>query len=215
MPKPSTLKSSSRKPNRPPAKLHAAVGEEAPLGISLGDLSRILRQFRKDRGHSLATVAQNTGLSVSFLSLVEAGKSDISFGRLLRLMAFYGVALGDLLPQRQPAAAHVVRAAERRHVYSPAEGIDMYLLAPDAKRKMMPVVTIYEPHGETAEFTSHPGEEFILVVEGVITLAFAGAETVVLQEGDSAYFDSTTPHHLTNPGDTPTVLAAAITPPTW
>ena len=119
-------------------------------------------------------------------------------------MAFYGIALGDLLPEEpEPAAAHVVRAAERRHVYSPAEGIHMYLLAPDTKRKMMPVVTIYEPHGETAEFTSHPGEEFILVVEGIITLAFAGAETVVLQPGDSAYFfDSTTPHYLTNPGDT-------------
>jgi transcriptional regulator with XRE-family HTH domain len=189
--------------------------EDAPLDISLGDLSRILAELRKDRGLSLATVARGTGLSVSFLSLVEAGKSDISFGRLLRLVAFYGMALGDLLPKRQRSAAHVVRATERRHVYSPAERIHMYLLAPDTKRKMMPVITIYEPHGETAEFTSHPGEEFILVLEGVITLTFAGAETLVLQSGDSAYFDSSTPHYLTNPGGTRTILAATITPPTW
>src|SRR5450631_1832035 len=95
--------------------------EEAALDISLGDLSRIVGRLRKESGHSLATVAKGTGLSISFLSLVEAGKSDISFGRLLRLVAFYGVALGDLLPKSQRAAAHVVRATERRHVYSPAE----------------------------------------------------------------------------------------------
>ena len=188
---------------------------DAPLDISLGDLSRILRRLRKERSLSLASVAKGTGLSVSFISLVEAGKSDISFGRLLRLVSYYGVALGDLLPEPRRAAAHVVRAAERRHVYSPAEGIHMYLLAPDTKRAMMPVITIYEPHGETAEFTSHPGEEFILVLEGVITLTFAGAETLVLSQGDSAYFDSSTPHFLTNPGDTETVLAAALSPPTW
>jgi transcriptional regulator with XRE-family HTH domain len=189
--------------------------ENAPPDVSLGDLGRILAKLRKDREQSLATVAKGTGLSVSFLSLVEAGKSDISFGRLLRLVAFYGVSLGDLLPKRQRSAAHVVRAAERRHVYSPAERIHMYLLAPDTKRKMMPVITIYDPHGETAEFTSHPGEEFILVLEGVITLTFAGAETLLLQAGDSAYFDSSVLHFLTNPGATRTILAAAITPPTW
>jgi hypothetical protein len=50
---------------------------------------------------------------------------------------------------------------------------------------------------------------------GVITLTFAGARTLVLQPGDSAYLGSSTPHFLTHPGGTRTILAATITPPTW
>jgi mannose-6-phosphate isomerase-like protein (cupin superfamily) len=43
----------------------------------------------------------------------------------------------------------------------------------------------------------------------------AGRDPITLTAGDSAYFKSTTPHALTNPGDVPTRLIAMITPPTW
>ena len=37
-------------------------------------------------------------ISASFLSLVEKDRSDITIGRLVRLIEFYGISITDLLP---------------------------------------------------------------------------------------------------------------------
>ena len=68
-----------------------------------------LRAIRADRGLSLSAVAEATGISTSFLSLVETGKNDITFGRLRRLIDYYGVTLIDLLPPSEDTV--VVREA--------------------------------------------------------------------------------------------------------
>jgi transcriptional regulator with XRE-family HTH domain len=65
---------------------------------SLGSVGAALRQVRKARGLSLHDVAEGTGISASFLSLVEKDRSDISIGRLVRLIDFYGISITDLLP---------------------------------------------------------------------------------------------------------------------
>jgi transcriptional regulator with XRE-family HTH domain len=198
-----------------PAVEIASPPSPAIEAVNLRDLGAALRERRNQRGTSLAEVAAATGLSPSFISLVESGRSDISFGRLIRLANYYGVGLSELLPETRGADAEVVRHEERRSVSSPVEGIEMYLLAPDVHRTVMPLLVRYEPGGETAEFTDHAGEEFIYVLEGTIVLMLAGRDPITLSAGDSAYFKSTTPHALTNPGDVPTRLIAMITPPTW
>lgn len=63
------------------------------------DLGTKLRALRTDRGLSIAEVADATGISASFLSLVENGRSDIAIGRLMRLIDFYGVGLGRCSPR--------------------------------------------------------------------------------------------------------------------
>src|SRR4051812_28348017 len=64
----------------PPALVGAGA---APLGAAL-------RGLRRARRLSLQDVAEATAISASFLSLVETGKSDITIGRLVRLVEFYG-----------------------------------------------------------------------------------------------------------------------------
>lgn len=181
---------------------------------SLREVGRKLRELRLSRGRSLAEVAEATELSPSFLSLVETGKSDISIGRLVRLVQFYGVGLADLLPTAGDSP-EVVRSGERRHVISESEGIDQYLLAPDANRTMMPLLVSYEPGGQTLDPSSHPGEEWIHVLEGTMALDLEGSERVILNPGDSAYFHSDRLHSLSNVGDTKAWMVAAVTPPTW
>jgi transcriptional regulator with XRE-family HTH domain len=47
-----------------------------------------LRALRGARRLSLGDVAKGTGISASFLSLVENGRSDITIGRLTRLVDY-------------------------------------------------------------------------------------------------------------------------------
>ena len=43
--------------------------------------------------------------------------------------------------------------------------------------------------------SSHEGEEFIMVMEGVMEISY-GKNTYLLEEGDSIYYDSIVPHHV-------------------
>lgn len=172
-----------------------------------------LRALRKSRGLSLNEVAGATGISRSFLSLVETGRSDITLGRLMRLVKFYGTSIEELVPEPQPSEPMVVRAGEARHILSPAEGIDVMLLVADTERTMMPLVAEFEPHGHHVEYASHEGEEFIHILEGELEVTL-DADVILLEAGDSLYFASDVPHALRNPSDEPARVLAVLTPPT-
>jgi transcriptional regulator with XRE-family HTH domain len=153
-------------------------------------LGNALRDLRRRRGATLAEVARATGISRSFLSLVENGRSDITIGRLLRLVSFYGAQIADLLPQADPHDPIVVRRAEQREVESPVEGIRIFLLAPDEERTMSPSL-------------------------GVIALDFGEAEPIRLEAGDSAYFRAERPHSYRNAGRAVARFLSVATPPTF
>lgn len=175
-----------------------------------------LRALRTGRGHSLAEVAEATGLSASFLSLVETGRSDITISRLVRVVDFYGVRITDLLDPVPRADSMVVRRNEHRHLYSRAEGIDVHLLSPDTRGAMMPVLTSYEPTSNWAEFKGAPGSEaFMYVLDGRLELDVEGHDLVELQPGDSAYWHADRPHRIRNPGPSEVRTIAVVTPPAW
>jgi transcriptional regulator with XRE-family HTH domain len=171
-----------------------------------------LRELRQERGLSLAEVAEGTGISTSFLSVLETGRSDITLGRLMKLVKFFGTSVEELLPEAPSVDACLVRPLERRHVPSPAEGMDVYLLSPDTGRTMMPLLVDFAPDAGLAEYASHEGEEFIHVREGALQVTVNG-EAVTLEAGDSFYFSATNPHALRNVYDGTTRIFAVVSPP--
>lgn len=162
------------------------------------NLGATLRGIRTSRRLSLAEVAEATKISPSFLSLVELGKSDITIGRLTRLADFYKISFGDLLGGAEVSDPEVVRTHEQRLIHSPAEGIDIYLLTPDSRRTMMPMLLVFEPSAQLAEYGRHEGEEFVHVLEGSLVLEVEGAEPRLLDAGDSAYYSAERPHLFRN-----------------
>jgi quercetin dioxygenase-like cupin family protein len=161
-----------------------------------------LRSARNAMSLSLSDVATATGISASFLSLVENGKSDITIGRLVRLVAFYGLHLNDLLPAVPATDPDIIRKAEQRTLPTAAEGIQFRLLAPDSRGSMMPMVVEFEPSAHLAEFGRHAGEEFVHVLQGKLELELEGSEPRILQAGDSAYYSAERPHLFRNASDT-------------
>lgn len=174
-----------------------------------------LRALRRQRGLSLAEVAKATTISASFLSLIETGKSDITLGRLVRLVRFYGVSVTDLMPEPGEADPIVVRRDERRHIFSPAEGIDVYLLTRDTRHKMMPVIAVHEPGGHTEEVVNaESGEQFVYVLEGTIEVELDGSEPLQLRKGDAAYFSTDRIRSYRNVGEGRAEVFGVRTPPT-
>ena len=176
------------------------AAETRPHNAALPVLSAKLRSTRQQRNLSLTDVAEATQISASFLSLVENGKSDITIGRLTRLVEFYGISITDLLPAQVPTDAHVVRRGEGHRLRSAVEEIDVALLTPDTDRAMMPMLLEFEPGAQRAEYGSHARgtEEFLHVIAGELILELEGSEPRRLHSGDSAYYPGDHPHLLRN-----------------
>ena len=133
---------------------------ETPAG-----LGSALRAARTAKSLSSSDVAAATSISPSFLSLVENGKSDITIGRLVRLVTFYGIHLGDLVPVEPAAEPDLVRKSEqgcsRRRPKGSSSGSSRR-----ACGRVMPMIVEFEPSSHLAEFGRHAGEEFVHVSGG-------------------------------------------------
>ena len=67
---------------------------------------------------------------------------------------------------------------------------------------------------EENQFTlsAHEGEEFIMVLKGVLEINY-GKSTYALEEGDTIYYDSIVPHHVhAFEGQEARILAVIYTP---
>jgi transcriptional regulator with XRE-family HTH domain len=186
-----------------------AEGGERPTT----ELGSRLRQLRKARGLSLADVAEGTGISPSFLSMVEKGKSDITISRLMRLVRWFGVSVADLVQEPSTSTVQIVRAEQRRSVRLADERISIQMLTADGRHAMMPVINVYDEGGGMADPTRHEGEEFVHVVEGSIELTVGDEAPVVLAAGDSAYYRSDVPHSFRNTGPGVARFLGITTPP--
>ena len=70
-----------------------------------------------------------------------------------------------------------------------------------ADKIMQPLLVTLEPTDEPAKLVTHAGQEFILVLKGSIAVVFEDQE-IILNEGDSIYFNPTYPHGQRCVGDT-------------
>jgi transcriptional regulator with XRE-family HTH domain len=153
------------------------------------NLGQQFRALRRSRGLSLTEVATATDISSSFLSLFEKGKSDIAFGRLARLVAFFGISITDLIPDPQPEQTVVVRRESRRRLASQSEGAVIDLLTHDTRHKMLAVIASLDPGGAATESTNPTGGElFILMLQGEIEIDSGDADSIRLRKGDAAYY---------------------------
>jgi transcriptional regulator with XRE-family HTH domain len=70
-----------------------------------------------------------------------------------------------------------------------------------ADKIMQPLLVTLEPSDEPAKLVSHSGQEFNLVLKGSVAVVFEDRE-IILNEGDSIYFDPTHLHGQRCAGDT-------------
>ena len=192
--------------------MHDGNGE---MQMRLRTLGESLRTLRVERGHSLGEVALGTGLSSSFLSLVENGRSDISTGRLFRVARFLGVGLADLLTMDPSHEVTVVRADERQAVEMPAEGLRMFPLVNDQNGvAMAPVVSELEVGAHIRGLPDTEGaQHFVFVIRGEAEIVLTQTEALVLGTGDCAYFGSQSAREVRNTAVVRTVILWVSCPP--
>ncbi|WP_280873961.1 helix-turn-helix domain-containing protein [Streptomyces pseudovenezuelae] len=151
-----------------------------------------LRALRRRASLTLEVAARSAGLSPAHLSRLETGQRQPSLPMLLALARIYGTTVSDLLGETVADRDSVVRAADMEPT---AAGGWTYWPA-GAPGRGMQALRVHVPHGSQGDIVRvHPGEEWLYVLKGRLRLRL-GDTAHLLAPGDSAHFDSLTPHRI-------------------
>src|SRR2546421_2416115 len=179
------------------------------------DVGERLRALRRLRRATLRTVAERSGLSESFLSQVERGRSSASIESLRRMADALGVSMADLFePDRLPGP-RVLRRDERPALSFGVLGKKL-LLTPRPLHHLEVFAGELEVDGSTgAEPYAHgDSEELFVVLSGTVQLELGG-ELFDLEPGDSIDYRSSTPHRVSNTGQDLAEVMWIISPPSY
>ena len=181
-----------------------------------------LKAFRAKKGWSLAELSRHTGLPISSLSKVENDKMDLTLDKLLRISVALETDIAGLFtPVESTLAAAgsggrraVTRAGEGELVDTPI-GQYRYVAYDLINKRAIPIIMTVTARSldEFGEFNRHPGEEFILVLQGELALYTDKYMPINLKKGDSLYFDSDMGHAYVCVGDSPCQILSVCVPP--
>ena len=156
-------------------------------------------KLRTQLGLTLDQLASQTGFTKSYLSKIENSRKVPPIGTLSRIAHALKTEITELLHDPATGSSRaftLVRSNERLPVVrgGTAFGYDYVSLA-DTKshKKMEPFLFTFPSQIDKHVFFEHEGEEFLFVLTGKVEWQ-AGSDKVILQPGDSVYFDSRLPH---------------------
>lgn len=169
------------------------------------EFGRRLHELRRQRGWTLSELSERSGLAVSTISKAERGLMSLTYDRMLQLARGIGVDMAEFFTAEGDAFAPgsftvaprgtFQRQETRNYVYE--------MLFPEIRNKaMVPMMGTLKAHDfmDFDDFVRHPGQEFLLVLEGAVTVFAEGKAPVTLRQGDSLYFDSSRGHLYASAG---------------
>lgn len=148
-----------------------------------------IRRWRTERGYTLATVAERSGLNIGYLSQIENDKASPSLSCLGAIATALDVPAAWFLMEDVPAP-HVVRASERPVTLTDPGHVEHV----DGRgSRDLSFLEFRGPVGSRVGLHAHTGDEHHLVLRGRVRM-IQGEHTVELEPGDYLRWDGTVPH---------------------
>jgi len=158
-----------------------------------------IKELRGIADLSAESFAKELQIETELYNRYESGNTDIPVGFLIKVAHRFKLELSSLLRGDEPKLHiySVVRKGkglnvERRKQYKYESLASNFI---QKKAEPFVVTAKYDPTNSPLEFNSHFGQEFNFVLEGTLMIIVNGHE-VVLNEGDSIYFDSAYEHAM-------------------
>jgi transcriptional regulator with XRE-family HTH domain len=188
------------------AGIAAASEGESTLDRIVSSIGPKLRDLRLQRGLSLQQLAERADVSAAAIHKIEKSGMVPTITTLLKLAGALNRSISYFVDEEteQNGPAVMVRADERRIVYTSHVGIDLAgISGPYGRFFLAGAVATLEPGASSgANAMEHPGEELVFVLEGSMEFEVDGQE-YRLSEGDSVHFRTDRPHRWKNPGKRP------------
>ena len=158
-----------------------------------------IREIREIAGITQETLASELGIPAETYTRYEAGETDISVSVLYQIANRFNVELSAILTGDNPRLHTYALARKGKGISVQRRKEYQYqsLAFNFAHKKAEPFLVTVPPEAENTPFAlnSHPGQEFNYVISGTLKIFIDGHE-IVLNEGDSIYFDSGVDHGM-------------------
>jgi transcriptional regulator with XRE-family HTH domain len=165
------------------------------------NISRNLKDLRKDKGLTLDDLASLTGVSKSMLGEIERGGTNPTILTLWKIADGLKIPLTSLISRREPD-------------YRLVRGDALEPISQTSAYEIMSIFPYYEahkneilhlniaPHGRLSNDGHLNGvDEFIYVIAGAVRMQLADEE-ILLEAGDAIRFNGELAHAFNNDGDT-------------
>jgi mannose-6-phosphate isomerase-like protein (cupin superfamily) len=172
-----------------------------------------IKELREIAGITVEAFSEELGVPKELLFEYEKGCVDIPVGFLYKVAQKFDIELSAILTGENPRLHiySIVRkgkglSVERRKQYK-YENLAYNFI----HKKAEPFLVKIEPTAEDAqvEFNSHPGQEFDYVIEGTLKVIIDGHE-LILESGDSVYYDSGYKHAMKALNNTTVRMLAVV-----
>ncbi len=187
------------------------------LEFKIGEMASRIAELREIEGYSVEEMAHLTDTTPAEYEECEAGHSNLTFAFIYRCALAFNVDVTDIIEGKSPTLAGytVTRSGEGQKIEQ-AHGLTYYNLAPSFKNRISEplfVIAEHDPEKERRdiELTTHEGQECDIVIKGTLKVR-VGEHSEILHEGDSIYYDSSTPHGMVAIGGECLFYAIVLTP---
>jgi transcriptional regulator with XRE-family HTH domain/KaiC/GvpD/RAD55 family RecA-like ATPase len=191
-----------------------SIGGKKPS--NLGDK---IRSLRKKMGMTQKELAEQVGLTPSFISQLEKNLISPSLDSLLKLSDKLNTQPIYFLMDSEDGSWQkmIIRPGERQYIHLQdvkTTDVNLQLLVSDViNRRMEPyLLTMREGTTVNGHFFSHKGDEFAYVMDGELEVEIQDQKHM-LRRGDSLYIESTVPSRWINVGKGDAVILWILSPP--
>jgi transcriptional regulator with XRE-family HTH domain/KaiC/GvpD/RAD55 family RecA-like ATPase len=191
-----------------------SIGGKKPS--NLGDK---IRSLRKKIGMTQKELADQVGLTPSFISQLEKNLISPSLDSLLKLSDKLNTQPIYFLMDSEDGSWQkmIIRSGERQYIHLQdvkTTDVNLQLLVSDViNRRMEPyLLTMRERATIDGHFFTHKGDEFAYIMDGELEVEIQGHKHM-LRHGDSLYIESTVPSRWINMGKGEAVILWILSPP--
>ena len=154
-----------------------------------------LRELREVSDYTIEELAAELKLSPELYASYEENGKDIPISVIYEIANKFKVDFTEIVTGQSAKLEtyHLIRKGGGKIINRNPEYHFEDLAFRYANKIMQPLLVTLEPSDAVAKLITHPGQEFNLVLEGTVIVAL-GDRDFTLNEGDSIYFNPTSPH---------------------
>jgi transcriptional regulator with XRE-family HTH domain len=167
------------------------------MNTQIKQIAERLRGLRDALELTIGQAAEKCGITEADYARYESGGSDIPMSFIFQVAQTFGVETSTLISGKEPHALSffVTRKGTGASIERPLCYKYQSLAHGFRSAKAEPFEVTVEACHKDLHLNSHPGQEFNLVLEGAMEISISG-NTIIMNEGDSIYFDATKPHGM-------------------
>jgi transcriptional regulator with XRE-family HTH domain len=167
-------------------------------------LGSLVRSIRRNHDWTLRQMSEVVGIPLSTLGKVESDKLSLSYDKIQMVAQRLGMSMAEFFGQSDAGPRRSKPVMARRSLSGIGNTVSIetrnyrydYLCSDLTHKRMVPIIgevkaTTLEEFGEPV---SHPGEEFLYVLEGAIEVHLEFYAPTVVRQGQGIYIDSQMRH---------------------